>query len=33
MRGKPYMPYVDFHKKLSQELGYTTLHLSGCTKS
>jgi hypothetical protein len=31
MRGKPYMPYVDWHKAKSVELGWALLSLSGCT--
>lgn len=31
LMGRPYMPYVDFHKDLSSQLGWQTLTLSGCT--
>ena len=31
MRGRPYMPYVEWHKAKSAELGWTTLSLAGCT--
>ena len=33
LMGKPYQAYVEWNRKKSQELGWTTLSLSGCTKS
>jgi hypothetical protein len=31
LRGRPYMPYVEWHQQKSVELGWTTLTLAGCT--
>ena len=33
VRGRPYMPYVDWAKWRSEQLGWTILSLSGCTRS
>ena len=33
LRGKPYMPYVNWAKWRSEQLGWTVLKLSGCTQS
>mmetsp|Transcript_32721 Transcript_32721/g.43627 ORF Transcript_32721/g.43627 Transcript_32721/m.43627 type:complete len:95 (-) Transcript_32721:412-696(-) len=30
LRGRPYMPYVYWHRKKSEELGWNTLQLMGC---
>jgi hypothetical protein len=30
LRGRPYMPYVEWHQQKSVELGYTTLTMAGC---
>lgn len=31
LRGRPYMPMVEWHQQKSVELGWTTLSLAGCT--
>ncbi len=32
LRGRPYMPYVDWAEAKSKELGWKILALSGCTQ-